>query len=140
MAVYSEIQSLLAEHLNGIANLPDVSWENDYYEPDANTLYLEAFLFPNDSQNPSIGPNSPTYESGIFQVNVVGVRGQGWFDVYSWVDTIVENFTRGSTLTNSATTIKLRILKTYPNPGFYNDIGRYVVPVDINYYCYDFNV
>lgn len=138
-AVYSDIQSLLNDQLNSIPNLPAVVWENTLYTPDSDELYLEVFLFPSESQNRTIGTNAPTYESGIFQINVVGVRGHGWGTVYSWVDSLVNNFARGDVLTSSATTIKLRINKAYPNPGFLNSEGRYVVPVDVRYFGYNFS-
>lgn len=138
-AVYSDIQSLLNDQLNSVANLPAVVWENTLYTPDSDELYLEVFLIPSESQNRTIGINAPTYESGIFQINVVGVRGQGWGQAYYWVDTLVNNFARNTVLTNSSVNINLKITKSYPNPGFWNSEGRYVVPVDVKYFGYNFN-
>lgn len=138
MGVYTDIQSLLNDQLNAVSNLPTVVWENTEETPDEDELYFEVFLFPSESQNRAVGSNAPTFESGIFHINICGERGAGWGTVYSWVDTIVNQFVKGTVLSNSATDISLKITKSYPKSPFYNDSGRYVVPVDIRYWGFNF--
>jgi len=135
-ASYQEIYALLSEQLNTVPNVPDVAWENDYYEPDENTLYFEVHFFPSPSQNRELGSNADTYESGIFQINVVGVRGRGSGYCYEWADTITPYFKRETTLTSSDESIKVRIEKCYPSPGLYNSAGRYVLPINVIWHSF----
>jgi hypothetical protein len=136
MANYAEIQSVLNEQLSAIPNLPMISYENLQIEPEDDDLYLRSYLIPANSQNPILGASAPTFESGTFAVLVYMVRDTGWKAGYDWVDTIVEQFKRGTVLTNSATSITVRIRKAYPVPGFYGENGRYVVPIHIEYFSY----
>lgn len=136
---YMDIYQLLIENLQAIPGIPSVQWENWHYEPEDNELYFETHLEPNQTDYPTIGVHAPRYESGVFLINVVGIRYQGYGDCYTWADTLINNFTRGEVLTNSAINLALRISKSTIRPGFYNDSGRYVVPVMVHYFTYDFN-
>lgn len=136
MANYYEIQSLLNEQLAAITNLPMIGYENRYLQPEDDDLYLESHLVPAPSENVELGDSAPTYESGTFVVNVKMVRGRGWGYAYEWIDTIVEQFKRGTVLTNSAASITVRLRKAYPVAGFYGENGRYVVPIHIEYFAY----
>ena len=136
MANYTEINGLLNERLADLSGLPTWSRENQYIEPEVDELYFETQLVPADSENPFLGQDVPTYESGTFIVKVSPVTGNGWGYAYEWVDTIVEQFKRGTTLTNSAEGIIVRVRKAYPVPGFYGDNGRYKIPIHIEYFSY----
>lgn len=136
MASYTEINGLLNERLAEMSNLPIWNRENQYIEPEGNDLYFETQLVPAASKNPFLGQDAPTYESGTFIVEVSLVTGSGWGYGYEWVDKIVEQFKRGTILTNSAESITVRIKKAYPVPGFHGDNGRYKIPIHIEYFTY----
>jgi len=136
VANYTELNGLLNERLAELSNLPTWSRENQYIEPESDDLYFDTRLVPAEAQNPFLGADVPTYESGTFVVNVCLVRGRSWGYAYEWVDTIVEQFKRGTTLTNSSEDITVRIRKAYPAPGFYGDNGRYIIPIHIEYFSY----
>lgn len=136
MSSYTEIYGLLNERLAALDNLPKWSRENMYVEPADDELYLESFITPAESENPFLGSDVPTYESGTFIVNVCLVRGKSWGYGYEWVDKIVEQFKRGTILTNSAASITVKTKKAYPVAGFYGEGGRYVIPIHIEYYSY----
>lgn len=136
MAAFKDIRILLSNHLQEISNLPSVVWENTEYTPQENELYLATFFQPNSSENRSLGANAPTYETGNYQINVYGIRGAGWADVYDWVDSIIEKFKRGTVLTDSAVDINVRVQKAFPRIGFFNNEGRFVTPIDIRYICF----
>lgn len=138
-SVYLDIQMLLNEQLHTISDLPDIAYENVEFVPKEDEIYLEVHLASNESENPSIGINAPTYESGIFLINVVGIRGAGYGNIYTYVDKICNNFSRSTVLTDSSMDIIVRIRKSSAKPGFYNSEGRYVVPIAINYFTYNFS-
>jgi len=131
---FSDIQKLLNEHLNSIVNLPEVAWENTGYKEDENTLFIQPHLVPADSNNIYIGSNVPTLETGRYVINIFGLRGEGWYNPYEWVDTITDNFKEGTIL--SGININVRLEKASPRPGFHNDKGKFVVPVSISYKVY----
>jgi len=132
--MYKDIQSLLNEHLSQLPNAPTIAWENLYVEVDENEIYLEPHLFPSDTYYPELGENAAAYLSGIYQINVVAPKGQGWGNVADLVDSITEHFKRGTTLSNENMT--LRISKVNFEPGIYNAKGNYVVPISIVYFSY----
>jgi hypothetical protein len=136
VANYTEINGLLNERLAELSDLPTWSRENQYIEPEDDDLYFETQLVPADSENPFLGKDVPTYESGTFIVKVSPVTGSGWGYAYEWVDKIVEQFKRGTILTTSSEDITVRIRKAYPVPGFYGDKGRYKIPIHIEYFSY----
>lgn len=133
---YQEIYALLREQLNNVPDLPDVMWENYYYEPDPQTLYVEAWFFPSPSQTTELGENADTFETGLFAINVVGVRFAGSGACYEWVDAIQPYFKRGTTLTSSDNSLTVRVKKYYPSSGFMNSSGRYVVPINVLWHCF----
>jgi len=136
MAVsFKEIQSLLNSHLNTLDPKPRIMWENQWFEVDDNELYLRVHLLPAESLIKELGSNPLSLERGIYQVDVVGIRGEGWGDVYDWVDKICNLFYKGLVISDSSSDISVRIEKSYPSPGFY-DGGRYVVPVNISYHVF----
>ncbi len=136
MSNYTEINGLFNDKLAEVSDLPVWKRENKYIEFDDNELYLTTYLVNAPSQNTCLGSNADTYESGTFIINVSMVRGNGWGYGYDWVDTFVTHFKRGTQLTNSSVCLTVNIKKAYPVAGFYNDYGRYVIPIHIEYYTF----
>ena len=132
--MYKDIQSLLNEHLSQLSDAPTIAWENLYVEVDENEVYLEPHLFPSDTFYPEIGTDTAAYLSGIYQVNVVAPKGQGWGNVADLVDSITNHFKRGTVLSNENMSIKIK--KVNFEPGIYNAKGNYVVPISIVYFTY----
>ena len=85
MANYTEINGLLNERLAELSNLPMWGRENQYIEPESDDLYLRTQLVSAEAENPFLGANVPTYESGTFVVSVYLVDGRSWGYGYEWV-------------------------------------------------------
>jgi len=135
MSNYAEIQALLNGRLREITDLPLWSRENFYIEPSEDEMYVESFLVPSISENRYLG-DTPTYESGVFAVNVAGVRGRSWGYIYELVDKIIEKFKKNTRLIDSSESLTVNMKKAYPIPGFQNDTGRFVVPVHCEYFAF----
>lgn len=137
MAAYSDIRSLLDAHLNSYSAAPPIAWENLKYTPAEDELYFQVFLNPQEKELRCLGANGPEYNHGVFHVNVCGVRGDGWGQVAEYVDDVLDLFSTGTVLENL--NLKVRIEKSWPSSGYYSDSGRFVVPINIRYFSYNFN-
>lgn len=131
---YTAINAALNQKLNTMSDLPSVvAWENVDVSPVTDELYLRTALLPVPTYYPCIGQNSDAYESGIFQVDVMGLAGNGWGVVQAMVDTIVSFFARGTLLTYD--TQNVRIEKAYQSPGMFEN-SRFRISISINYYAF----
>ena len=155
---YTNIQAALNYHLSQLSGVPTtIQWENTTVTPPDDDLYLRTFFLPATPSYPFIGSDGQTYEHGIFQIDVLGIKGSGWGAVYSTVDDLIAYFYRDKTITYGTDYLIMRgvnitirgdrltmggsgnitvyIEKSYPMRG--NVEGdRYKVPVSIDYFGY----
>jgi hypothetical protein len=131
---YTNISAALNQKLNAMPNLPTIiAWENVDISPVVDELYLRTALLPVPTQYPCIGQNTEAYEQGIFQIDVLGVAGEGRGVVQTKADAIVTYFARGTLLTYDSQNV--RIERAYQSPGRQED-NRYKIPVNINYHAF----
>ena len=155
---YTNIQAALNYHLSQMNDLPTVvQWENTTQTPPDDELYLRTFFLPAASDYPFIGADGQTYEHGIFQVDVLALKGSGWGNAYATVDDLVAYFYKDKTITygtdylimngveitiqgdqvtmGGSGNVVIYIEKSYSMRGSIED-DRYKVPVNINYFGY----
>ena len=131
---YTAIGTALNQKLNAMPDLPTVvSWENTGIEPTVDELYLRVALLPVPTQYPCIGRNTEAYEQGIYQVDVLGIAGDGRGTVQTKTDAIIAYFARGTLLTYDSQNV--RIEKAYQSPGRQEN-NRYKIPISINYHAF----
>lgn len=131
---YTAISAALTQKLNTMPDLPTVvGWENTDIEPTVDELYLRVALLPVPTQYPCIGQNTEAYEQGIFQVDVLGVAGEGRGVVQAKADAIITYFARGTLLTYDSQNV--RIEKACQATGRLED-NRYKIPININYHAF----
>lgn len=155
---YSNIQATLNYHLSQMSGLPTVvQWENTIVTPPDDDLYLRTFFLPANPDFPFVGSDGLNYEHGIFQIDVLGLKGSGWGAVTATVDDLVAYFYRDKIITYGAYYLVMQgvqitmqgddvtmggsgditvyIERCYPMRGSIED-DRYKVPVSIDYYGY----
>ncbi len=131
---YAAISAALNQKLSIMPALPSVvDWENTGVVPVVDELYLRVALLPVPTQYPCIGQNTEAYEQGIYQIDVLGISGDGCGTVQAKADAIVTYFARGTLLTYDSQNI--RIEKAYQSPGRTED-NRYKISVNVNYHAF----
>ncbi|MCK5132698.1 MAG: hypothetical protein KAR40_11170 [Candidatus Sabulitectum sp.] len=130
MSEFLEISSALDAHLNGMASLPPVAWENKDYPPVNDTLYLRPFIMPGDTVGSAIGAAGNDEHVGIYQIDVLAAIGEGKKAAIVMADLIADRFKPVTQLTSGTTTVKCVTASRAPA---YRDKGRYVIPVTVRY-------
>lgn len=110
------------------AQLPTV-WENLDFKPTAGTAYQAVYLLPAAPFNWEIGG---AYEqTGILQVNLFFLQGDGWEDSTAQAEAFRSAFPRGLTLTQDG--VKILITHTPEiGPGRAED-DLYFTPVKVRW-------
>lgn len=131
---YTAISAALSQKLNVMSDLPAViAWENAGIAPVVDSLYLRTALLPVPTQYPCIGQNTEAYEQGIFQIDVLGIAGEGRGVVQDKADDLITYFARGTLLTYDSQNV--RIERAYQSPGRQED-NRFKISVNINYHAF----
>lgn len=106
------------------------AWENTSFAPSPDQMYLQCFLLPATTQNPSLGTRHDRLV-GIYQVNVYGVQDEGPAPAEAIADAIIALFPRGSITQNG---VIVNIDTTGSRTKGLNDTnGFFFVPLRIRY-------
>jgi len=114
------------------ADTPPVSWPNKHYDPDPDTLYLEALFLVNKTERAGLTQNSMTRERGMFQVNVRAPQGKGPVAASLMAGDVRAYFlpAQRTTLINGSVTVRLGPQLAYRG-GAFGENNRNVIPVTI---------
>ncbi len=134
MAV-SLIQALLNGHLATTATAMgvEVAWENQEFKPGHNDPYLRPTLMLAEPVAAGLGTSADNRQTGLFQIDVMGVANKGWSVSYGHADALGAAFKRGSKF--SDTGIVLTCRKVAIGPGRTED-GRYILPATVHFQAY----
>ena len=131
---YKNIYAALNQKLNNFPDLPTVvEWENTNVSPITDELYLRTSLLPVPTSYPFLGSGTQAYERGIFQIDILGIKGNGWGPIFDMADKLTDYFERGEILVYNGQNV--RIESAYQTPGLYED-DRYKISISVNYYAY----
>ena len=131
---YKNIYAALNQKLSVYPSLPSVvGWENTNIEPVTDELYLKTSLLPIPTKYPFLGEGTQAYEWGIYQIDVMGIKGNGWGPIFTMADSLVTYFARGLVLTYSGQNVKIE--RAYQSPGMEED-DRWKVAVSVDYHAY----
>lgn len=132
----SAIHGALSGHLATYATAAglSVAWANRTFQP-TRDMYLREALIPARTVQASLGDEGANKESGIYQVDVVSVAGQGFGPASAIVDAIIAHFSRGLRLPASGGIFEVVVEVAWSGPVLIED-GRERVPISIPYYAY----
>jgi len=108
--------------------------ENESYTPTLGTPYLKTWVMPVPTETITLGPDGVHWYIGVFQISCYYPQAFGSNDAKVMAGRLVSHFFRGTQVTYNNILVKMR--QAWVNPGFQED-AWYVVPVSINYWCFD---
>ena len=114
------------------ASLP-VAFENYDDGQDQEPPYLSTALLAGQPSAATLGQSGQDLRTGIYQVNVYGMRGKGTGPILAIADALAAQFSRGLALVASGVTTQIR--RAWPGPA-YADGDHYVIPVSVSWFCY----
>lgn len=111
--LYNDIREALTTHLEGMADLPEVAWENMPYTPTTHVPYLAPSVMWAEPTQAEFGTNGMNHERGIYQIACVYPEGQGTEQLNLMMGKLKVRFKRGTTLQANGLTVIVR--KCYAN-------------------------
>lgn len=135
IALDTEVRTLVNAYA-GTSSIP-IHFENVTNTSHPDELYVETFLLPATPAKLTLGQNPEKRHPGVYQVSINGVKNTGYADAYDLADSLIDSL-EGSILTHGDH--KIRIDQAYVTPPISSEgdseIGRYILPLTINYYSY----
>jgi hypothetical protein len=131
MNVLQNISGALDGHLNTLADLPPVAWQNSDYSPTQGTTFLSVDLLTANTDNITVGYAEE--HVGVYQIMVVAPAGEYKAPAQLLADTVANHFLANRQLTFGGLTVKITTASF--NAGFV-DGAWYQIPVTINYRAY----
>lgn len=126
------IYNALRAHLNDMANLPPVAYENQPYTPTTGTLWIRENLLPADTSPLTLADGDSMQYGGIYQVTVFAPADGGAFTGRTMAERIALHFKRGTTIITAGSG---RVLSVSVGPSS-TDNGWHQIPVSVTYRAY----
>lgn len=125
----TNLRGALDGHLNTMAAVPPITWENKGLDQD-NQIYLSQFLLPAENQTVGVEAGGSDVLAGVYQVTVNVPKGADKATYLAETEKVKARFTRGLILNRSGTRIVIH--KTWSNPARIDE-NYYRVPISIRY-------
>jgi hypothetical protein len=134
-SIYKEIRAALETQLSGISGLPNIVFENQYYEAKTDTPYIVTRFVPTTRRVATLGPSHQNLYRGIFSIQVrYPLDHSGPSSLDDIIDTIVEGFpTDGVQLTASDTCV---VVEYTEREQAFDDPSWYYSVVNVGWYAY----
>lgn len=127
---FSDISAALDSRLSSFSGGDPIAWPNVEYTPVSGTLFLRPTNLPISSEQIGLGDEGLDSHSGIYQIDVVAMAGEGRGAAEAKADAVANHFSRGTDLLYNGLTVRLGDVSR--NQGIM--IGdRYVISLSINY-------
>jgi len=133
-SIYDDIRAALEVRLTGIADLPEVAWENLTFSPTTGQSFVKPRLVPTVREPAVRGLNPQQYYQGIFRVDCFVPEGLGPRAADDLADKIIDAFEATTDVTNGSTIVSIRYAEReqgMPDGAFF------MVPVNIGWYLYN---
>lgn len=125
-----DISAALDSHLNTMAGLPPVAWENLKYESILGTLYLR----PTNIRGDTYAETEKDINIGIYMIDIFSEAGQGRNESIVMADLLSDRFKIDTEVTYNGVTVRIESVSC--GSGLVLDDGWYQLPVSINYYSF----
>ena len=129
-----KVRAALETALNAMSPALSTSWENVPFVPVNGVPYQQAYIDPNDPDNPEYGDGFQ--ESGIFQINLRYPLQNGTADAMARAELIRDTFTVGKSFSNTGQIVT--ITKTAAIGKGQAVADRWFLPVRIFFYTNNF--
>lgn len=93
--------------------------------------YFKAFHLPAETQTPTFGTGGIQRAVGIYQISVITDAGVGSAEAATYVDQLLNSFTRGLTLSSGGVIITVE--KSWRSPAV-PSVDSYMIPVSVRYW------
>lgn len=125
---FYEIHNILNEHLLTLADLPPLQTENIRKNLGSGTKsWSRATFIPNTTERLSLGEGGLDDLNGIYQIDIFYPGDNNYIECSKFVDKVIEHFKIGSIING------VRILNTYPSPGYGGAPNYYTIPVIVEW-------
>lgn len=131
MSSLDAVKAALETRLNAMSPVLPTCWENTLFSPPSSAYQLVNIL-PAPPDNPALG-DGMYRERGLMQVTLSYPMNEGAGNALARAVAIRDWFARGSSFTSGAVTA--RIPSTPAIAQGYQDEGRYLVPVSVEYFA-----
>ena len=125
----SELRQALEVHLNGMAGVPPIDFENVGLGQD-NRVYLSSMLFPAEDITVGMEQGGSDVFAGVYQVMVHVPKGTGRSIYTDEVNKVRVRFVRGTKIGAGTTTVIIH--KVWTNSSL-SDENYFKIPISIRY-------
>lgn len=133
------IRAALEKRLRAISAPTVTAWptsfENTAFTEPSNKQYQRAFVLFSTTRAAGFGKNATEYWAGTFQVNVHIAGNSGTGAAGQRAAVIRAQFSRGTALSDSGSTVKVTCETPYVGSAIEGD-DAYMLPVIIPWFCY----
>ena len=114
-----------------------IATENLDFTPTQGAVYLRPYLLLATPRAAALGVDAPDYQRGIYQVDIMALKGGGWGAAYAIADKLNTALKRGSRLISTGTLAGTTVVveSVAIGPAMVEDT-RYKIPVSITFYAY----
>jgi len=133
-SIYDDIRAALEVRLTGIADLPEVAWENLTFSPTTGQSFVKPRLVPTVREPAVRGLNPQQYYQGIFRVDCFVPEGLGPRAADDLADKIIDAFEATTDVTNGSTIVSIRYAEReqgMPDGAFF------MIPVNVGWFIYN---
>lgn len=129
---FFSIHTSLDNHLKLLPNLPPLQTENIRKKLGAGTkTWCRATFIPNPTGRLSLGEGGMDELSGIYQIDLFFPGDDDYGNCSQYADILISHFKIGSIIDG------IRIINTYPSPGYSGAPGYYTIPIIVEWSYYN---
>ncbi len=110
----------------------DIAWSNMKFQANPAKIFLKCFLLPAASSNVTLGNPCYVRFSGIYQINIFGLKNTGLKDIEHIADILLQEFSSGTILDCYGE--RLVIKNSYAG-YIQEEETRALLPVSFDYFC-----
>lgn len=138
MSNYDKIHQLLDQRLNDGSFGLDIAWENISFTPPNDSPYLRPTFLPGGLAAFGLEIGSSNEIDGVYQIDLFYPAGAGAGAARRQADTILDQFRRGVTLTDSGSGVSVHLRESYRNPGI-QETDWYQIPIVVTWKSFQSN-
>jgi len=133
MSEFTNISAALDGHLNTMASVPPIAWENKTYKPVKGTLYIRPTLLPGNTVGATLSTAGTDEHVGIYQIDVISEATKGKNAAIVMADLVADRFKPVTEITYSGVTVRA---VTVSRGAGVVESGWYKIPVTVRYLAF----
>lgn len=133
-SVINDLRAVLDNRLSGTSGLPDIVYDNVYYDRDNGTNFIEVQFRPTERRPAVRGLNPSHLYSGVYRLLVHTREDQGSGTAFDIADALIDRFESTTDITYNGNYVTIDFAEV--SGAVYSDPPFFVVPVEIGWYSY----